>query len=433
MAGIRPMHNVPAWVRDRSISGDVMVSDLGVFTASDHCRIAHARQLARSTVGVAAAAILRAHDPCAGVFEDHMPAACSPDFMGAALHESLAKSDAWLSYAQAAMSTALAHAPPGLLTGSSKGHHATAEQDRRPLGNAAIRAGIRCASLVQRGVGLGSQPDGHLLFSGRLRKRRRAATTSRNTVARGLLLTDSLCAPYTAAVSSVVHPIMSLRSSHLLHDHCFSYGAAASRDMCPLCDARVYDLPIDFYADHPVEHRWRHIEHLLTACPCVTLHAGLLAFQCLRIDLLRATGADPHALAVVERAFPYGGTCCDVATVCTIPFLLDPVLALDGVASVRVRCLCGSLVAAFLLASSICVATCLGCLPSSPALRGPGACGIRLPDWSSLRSWLTYLPPPVPADVFPLPCSDLLDVVDASVLPAPTSRGSVADARLGLA
>ena len=112
-----------------------------------------------------------------------------------------------------------------------------------------------------------------------------------------------------------------------------------------------------------------------------------MALHCLRLNLLRATGADPDALAVVERTLPDGGAYCDVAMVCTVPFLLNPGLALNGVASMRVRCLCGYLVAAFLLASSVRVPTCLCSLPSTYDLRGTdSACGICLPDWSMSMS-----------------------------------------------
>ena len=135
------------------------------------------------------------------------------------------------------------------------------EAHTQPPSNAAVRAGIRCAALLQRGVGQGAHSGAYLPHDGRLRKRRRLTTIMRNPKARGLLLTDSLCMPYTAAPSAVVQPIMSLRSSHLLHDHGFSYGLRGCRDTCRLCLAQVYDLPVEFDADHPEEHRWRHGAH----------------------------------------------------------------------------------------------------------------------------------------------------------------------------
>jgi len=132
----------------------------------------------------------------------------------------------------------------------------------------------------------------------------------RNPEGRGLLLTDSLCAPYTASPSAVDQPSMSLRSSHLLHDHGFSHGLLGCGDTCRLCLAQVYDLPVEFDAD---EHR--HIEHLITSCTCVTLHAALLGISCLHRDLLHATAHNPAARAVVDHAFPVGKSYTDISKV----------------------------------------------------------------------------------------------------------------------
>ena len=80
-----------------------------------------------------------------------------------------------------------------------------------------------------------------------------------------------------------------------------------------------------------------------------------------------------------------------------------------------------SLVAAFLLGVS--AAVCTGLSPSESVLAG-----LRLPAWSSVRSWLLCLrsgPLSAPA-LLPAPTPVLH-------MSAPVRRGAVADARLGLA
>ena len=82
---------------------------------------------------------------------------------------------------------------------------------------------------------------------------------------------------------------------------------------------------------------------------------------------------------------------------------------------------CVSLVAAFLLGVS--AAACTGLSPSASVLAG-----LRLPAWSSVRSWLLCLrsgPLSAPA-LLPAPTPVLH-------MSAPVRRGAVADARLGLA
>ena len=49
------------------------------------------------------------------------------------------------------------------------------------------------------------------------------------------------------------------------------------------------------------------------------------------LDLLHATANNTAARAVVDHAFPVGGSCTDVSTVYIIPYLLDPILALGVV------------------------------------------------------------------------------------------------------
>ena len=153
----------------------------------------------------------------------------------------------------------------------------------------------------------------------------------RNPMSRGLCLDAGLCPSYTKLPSALAHVFLSLRSSHLVGDHEFAYGVSgACPKECHLCRARVYSGAEEFGAAHAVEHRWRHIEHLLLLCPCVAspLPPGRTAEAALRHDLLRATAPDAAVRAVVELAFPAGMPDAAAAAVYSLPFLLDPVRCL---------------------------------------------------------------------------------------------------------
>ena len=103
-----------------------------------------------------------------------------------------------------------------------------------------------------------------------------------------------------------------------------------ARRPCALCGTPVYSSAEDFGAAHEVEHRWRHIEHLLFSCPCITVPVSRapLAVDVLRCDLYRATVGDPCARRVVAEAFPAGPSGAAVAAACSVPFCLDPVKSL---------------------------------------------------------------------------------------------------------
>ena len=154
---------------------------------------------------------------------------------------------------------------------------------------------------------------------------------------------------YTNAPSAVVHLTMSLRSSHLIGDHGFDFGATAAAYACSLCQERVFPSCPDFgsapraHADR--EHRWCHIEHLLFACPSILGTGGTLAATLLRDDLFKACFGSDHASAVLLAAFPFDRTPVAAATACLTPFLLDrccpgtsPPLAHEVAMRVSSRC-----------------------------------------------------------------------------------------------
>ena len=52
---------------------------------------------------------------------------------------------------------------------------------------------------------------------------------------------------YTTASSAVVHPIMSLRSSHPVGDHCLDFGVTVVAAACSLCLDHVFPSCPDFW------------------------------------------------------------------------------------------------------------------------------------------------------------------------------------------
>ena len=254
-----------AFFKDRSINQDVMLADLDVLSAADHCRMAHARQYARQAASAAAAAAYVHNDPFSPEFRVALPAAYAPDYMGAAVWQGLHVRDAWCTYARTCHVTALSHcirfastptrAAPAMVC-------AVADMTRKD-----IRIGISASALVCRGL----QRPSHGLH-GRSRAAARYTQVRwvvdiRNPSSREHLWSAAVRLAYTTASSVVVHPIMSLRSSHLVGDPCLDFGVTAVAAACSLCHDHVFPLCPDFgsapRAQAAREHRWRQIEHLL--------------------------------------------------------------------------------------------------------------------------------------------------------------------------
>ena len=250
--------------------------------------------------------------------------------MGAAVWNGLHTRDGWFSFARTCHNTALSHrvCPEAALThtdpfvvGGAK--RATCKE---------IRSGISAAALVRRG--LRQPPHG---LHGRPRetsqhRRPRWVADLRNPTAKDHLWHSAARSVYTNAPSAGVHLIVSLRSSHLIGDHLFNFGATAAVYACSLCQERVFPSCPNFgsapraHADR--EHRWRHIEHLLFECPGILGTGGALEVTLLRDDLFKSCFGSEHASAVLLAAFPSDRTPGVAATACLVPFLLDPAAAL---------------------------------------------------------------------------------------------------------
>ena len=136
-----------------------------------------------------------------------------------------------------------------------------------------IRIGISASALVCRGLwqpshGLHGRPCAPARHT-----HARWVACIRNPSAREHLWSAAVRSTYTTASSAVVHPIMSLRSSHRVGDHCLDFGdtaVAAARSLChdhalPSCP----DLGSAPRAQATREYKRRHIEHLLFECGAV--------------------------------------------------------------------------------------------------------------------------------------------------------------------
>ena len=250
-------------------------------------------------------------------------------------------------------------------------------------------------------------------------------TDIRNPSSREHLWSAAVRSAYTTASSAVVHPIMSLRSSHLVGDHCLDFGVTAVAAVCSLCHDHVFPLCPDFgsapRAQAAREHRWRHIEHLLFECQCIPGLDSSVALALLRCDLFRVCSGPDHAEAVLLSAFPTSGVPVAAATACVVPFLLDPAAALGLMSPWHMKLRCLGLVAAFLL--GVPTAVCTRQPPTASELAR-----FSLPAWSSVHAWLLRL-----RTVFDFAPAHLPAPDPVLHLSAPVRRGAVADARLGLA
>ena len=151
--------------------------------------------------------------------------------MGSAACYGLHTWDGWYSFARSCHKTALSNrgCPEAALTYTDPfvvgGVKRTTCKE--------IRSGISAAALVRRGL---RQPTHGL--HGRPRetaqhRRPRWVADLRNPTARDHLWHPAARSVYTNAPSAVVHQIMSLRSSHLIGDHLFYFGATAAVQSVP--------------------------------------------------------------------------------------------------------------------------------------------------------------------------------------------------------
>ena len=109
-----------------------------------------------------------------------------------------------------------------------------------------------------------------------------------------------------------------------------------------------------------------------------------MAITHLRDDLFRVCSGSDHTEVVLLAAFPSSLVPVVAAMACIVPILLDPAAALGRISPWHMKLPCLDLVAAFLFGVSS--AVCTRQPPSASMLAR-----FRLPDWSSVRSWLLGL------------------------------------------
>ena len=431
-AGVYGCAAAPAFIRWRGVNPDVLRSDMRVLLSRDVCRLAHSRHRVRVH---SADADAREAGPVAAASPapNRSLAADAPDFLGAAVRSApgpwLARADHSLFRLWRACPDPAAPVPPVRPPSRYSPLRLPAAAD---LCNARLRAGAHALALLDRGVaGSGAAPRGDRL--GRARRLARRASTCRNPLSRGLLLGAVQGPRYTAAASPVVHVLMCIRSSHLPGDYRCSYGGVDCPWVCGRCGCQVYDPHEDFGAQATVESRWRHVEHLLLECPAaVPACAPALPVHLLRDDLLQAAGDSAGLRAAILAAFPGCAVDVECASALSVPFLLDPVVALCGDGPLRGRAVhdCVRLVASFVLgvACGMCGEPALDLARATrPALSVPFPARVAglLPSARSAAQ-----------DSVAASCSlvDGVCVCDESALGGCSSpQGAVADARTGRA
>ena len=152
-----------------------------------------------------------------------LSAAYAPDYMGAAVWQGLHVRDAWCMYARTCHETALSH---GVRSASAPTRAAPdIVGEVANMTHKDIRIGISASAIVCRGLrrpshGLHGRPRATARYT-----QVRWVADMRNPSSREHLWSVAVRSAYTNASSAVVHPIMSLRSSHLVRDHRLDFGS----------------------------------------------------------------------------------------------------------------------------------------------------------------------------------------------------------------
>ena len=243
-SGIHREASHTAFFKDRSVHQDVMLTDLDILSAARHCRMAHARQYARQATSAAAAAIYVNNDPCSPEFRIELSAAYAQDYMGDSVGQGLRTWDTWCEYARTCHETALSHGVRSTSAPTRSAPDMVGEEANTTRKD--IRIGISASALVCKGW---RQPSHGLHGRPRAPARHthaRWAADIRNPSPREHLWTAAVRSAYTTASSAVVHPISSLRSSHLVGDHCLDFGVTAFAAACSLCHDCVFPSCPDF-------------------------------------------------------------------------------------------------------------------------------------------------------------------------------------------
>ena len=328
ISGIHREASHTAFFKDRSVNQNKILAGLDILSDADHGHVAHARQYARQATSAAAAATYVHNHPCSPQLRIELSAAYALDYMGAAVWHGLRTRDTWCEYVRTCHEALLSHGVRSTSTPTRAAPGMVGEVANTT--RKAIRIGISASALVCRGL---RQPSHGLHGRPHAPARQihfRWVASIRNPSACEHIWSTAVRSAYTAASSAVVHPIMSLRSSYLVVDHCLDLGVTAVAAACSLCHNHVFPSCPGFdsasRAQAAREHRWCHIEHLLFECQCIPSLDSSVALP--RDDLFRVCSGSDHAEAVLLATFPTSCIPVVAATACVVPFLIDPAAAL---------------------------------------------------------------------------------------------------------
>ena len=109
ISGIHGEASHTAFFEGRSVNQDVMLADIDIVSAADHCRMARARQYARLATSAAAAVICVHNDPCSPELRIELSPDYAPNHIGAAVWQGMRTRDTWCGYARTCHETALSH------------------------------------------------------------------------------------------------------------------------------------------------------------------------------------------------------------------------------------------------------------------------------------------------------------------------------------
>ena len=292
ISGIHRDASHTACFQDRSVNQDVMLTDVDVLSADDHCRMAHTRQYARLAASAAVAALYTRNVLCSPVSASDIP--CT-GVHGRYYWEQPAYPRClamWYSFARPCYETALSHGarPAAVATRTASVQdvvggceHATCKRIR----GAVSASSLTCRGLRQLSRGLHGRP--HAMAQ---HERSRWVAAVCNPSARENLWHSAARSVYTSASAAAVHPVMPLRSSHLVGEHLLESGGTVVDSAFDLsgCQGHVLpscqDLGSAPWAQAIRERRWHHIEHLLFECPGIMGVGGSLVMTLLRDDLL---------------------------------------------------------------------------------------------------------------------------------------------------
>ena len=108
---------------------------------------------------------------------------------------------------------------------------------------------------------------------------------------------------------------------------CNYFGETAIAAACSLCHWHVLPSCPEVGSARRAqaqEPRWRHIEHRLFECPCISGLDSCVAITHLWDDLFWGCSGSDHAEAVSLTAFPSSHVPVFATMACIVPFLLDP-------------------------------------------------------------------------------------------------------------